>query len=104
MTKDRDAVQELIQTQQEVLEWFGCEGDFFIKPLLDCEWTINDTEDFYFLSYWIKQNKRVNAVIVKRNGLPMLYHKKKYTMVVAIDCVKIAFVFRNSRRIDVELE
>ena len=48
----------------------------------------------------MKPNKRINAVIVKRNGVPMVYQKKEYTMVVAIDCVKIAFVFRNSRRVD----
>ncbi|MCI8629868.1 MAG: hypothetical protein HFE57_10335 [Firmicutes bacterium] len=103
MTKDRDVVQEWIQTQNEVLQFFQCEGEFFIKPL-DYEWTIRHTEDFYFLSYWIRKNKRVDAVIVKKNGLPMVYRKREYTMVVAIDCVKIAFVFRNSQQIDVELE
>lgn len=103
MTKDRDVVQEWIQTQNEVLQFFQCEGEYFIKTL-DYEWTICHTEDFYFLSYWIKKNKRVDAVIVKKNGLPMVYRKKEYTMVVAIDCVKIAFVFRNSQQIDVELE
>lgn len=100
MTKDGDAVQQFIQTQKQVLDFFQCEGDFFIKPLMEYEWTVCSTEDSYFLSYWMKPNKRINAVIVKRNGVPMVYQKKEYTMVVAIDCVKIAFVFRNSRRVD----
>lgn len=100
MTKDRDAVQQFMQTQKEVLDFFRCEGEFFIKPLMDYEWTIRSTEDFYFLSYWIKPNKKINAVIVKRNGVPMVYKRKGYTMVVAIDCVKIAFIFDNSKRVD----
>ncbi len=100
MTKDGDAVQQFIQTQKQVLDFFQCEGDFFIKPLMEYEWTVCSTEDFYFLSYWTKPNKKINAVIVKRNGVPMVYQKREYTMVVAIDCVKIAFVFRNNRRVD----
>ena len=67
MTKDGDAVQQFIQTQKQVLDFFQCEGDFFIKPLMEYEWTVCSTEDFYFLSYWMKPNKRINAVIVKRN-------------------------------------
>ena len=31
MTKDGDAVQQFIQTQKQVLDFFQCEGDFFIK-------------------------------------------------------------------------
>ena len=44
----------------------------------------------------------MDAVIVKKNGIPMVYQKKEYTMVVAIDCVKIAFVFQNNQRVDVK--
>lgn len=102
MTKDKDTVQQFIQMQKEVLDFFQCQGEFFIKPLLNYYWTIHNTEDFYFLSYWMEKNKRITAVIVKRNSLPMIYKKKDYTMVVAIDCVKIAFVFRNNQRVDVE--
>ena len=29
----------------------------------------------------------------------MIYKTKEYTMVVAIDCVKIGFVFRNGKNI-----
>lgn len=102
MIKEKDMVQNFMQIQEKVLQSFQCEGEFFIKPLLELEWAIRDTEDFYFLSYWTKENKRMDAVIVKKNGIPMVYQKKECTMVVAIDCVKIAFVFQNNQRVDVK--
>ena len=70
MIKEKDMVQNFMQIQEKVLQSFQCEGEFFIKPLLELEWAIRDTEDFYFLSYWTKENKRMDAVIVK---------KKRYT-------------------------
>ena len=43
--------------------------------------------------------EKVDAVIVKKGGEPMIYKTKDYTMVVAIDCVKIGFVFRNGKKV-----
>ena len=52
---------------------------------------------FTFLCYWTDEGKKIDAVVVKKSGTPMIYKTKDYTMVVAIDCVKIGFIFRNGK-------
>ncbi|KXL52384.1 hypothetical protein CLNEO_23180 [Anaerotignum neopropionicum] len=98
MAKAKEPVQDFVQASKRVADFFGSEGDFFLKPLLDLEWTIRRDDDFYFLCYWLENDKKVEAVIVKKNGEPLIYRTKDYSMVVAIDCVKIGFVFRNGKR------
>lgn len=102
MAKGKEPIQDYVQKQKRVRDYFGCEGDFFLNPLLSLEWTIRQQEDFFFLCYWEEDGKKVEAVVVKKNGEPMMYKTKEYTMVVAIDCVKIGFIFRNGKRIDAE--
>ncbi len=99
MAKEKGPVVEFEQARKRINSYFGCDGDFFVKPLMDLEWAVKDNEDFAFLSYWTEEGKKVDAVIVKKGGEPMIYTKKEYTMVVDIDCVKIGFIFRNSKKI-----
>ncbi len=99
MAKGKEPVQGFVQASKRVTDLFGCEGDFFLKPLLDIEWTVRRDDDFYFLCYWLENGKKVEAVIVKKNGEPLIYKTKDYSMVVAIDCVKIGFVFSNEKNI-----
>ncbi|WP_304508305.1 hypothetical protein [Anaerotignum sp.] len=97
MAKGKEPVQEFVQASKKVADLFGCERDFFLKPLLELEWTVRQVDDFYFLCYWLENNKKVEAVIVKKNGEPLIYKTKDYSMIVAIDCVKIGFIFRNGK-------
>ena len=97
MAKEKGPVADFVQTRKRINDYFGCEGDFFIKPLLDLEWAVREDEDFTFLCYWTTEGKKVDAVVVKKSGTPMIYKTKDYTMVVAIDCVKIGFIFRNGK-------
>ena len=97
MTKAKEPVLEFEQSKKRVAAYFGCDGDFFFKPLLGLEWAVRQDEDFTFLSYWTEEGKKVDAVVVKKGGSPMIYKTKEYTMVVAIDCVKIGFIFCNEK-------
>ncbi len=94
-----EPVLAFAECQKQVAEYFGCDGDFFIKPLLNLEWAIKEEDDFHFLSYWTAEGKKTDAVVVKRGGKPMVYQTQAYTMVVAIDCVKIGFIFQNHKNI-----
>jgi hypothetical protein len=78
---------------------FGCPGDFFIRPLLGCAWEINGHEDIKILSY-VHNNATHEAVIVRLNGEAMVYRARGYVCVVAIDCVKIAFIFEENRELN----
>ena len=95
----KEPVLDYEQSRKRVSDYFGCDGDFFLKPLLDLKKKKKNEEDFYFLSYWTKEGKKVDAVVVKKGGEPMIFQTKEYTMVVAIDCVKIGFIFRSGKNI-----
>jgi len=97
MAKGRDPIQDFVQSKKRINDYFKCEGDFFLNPLMDLEWTIREEQDFYFLCYWTDVGRKIEAVVVKKNGEPMIYKTKDYTLVVAIDCVKIGFIFRNGK-------
>lgn len=99
MAKEKGPVVEFEQARKRIFQHFGVDGDFFVKPLLGFEWAVKEDEDFAFLSYWTNEGKKVDAVIVKKGGDPMIYKTKEYTMVVAIDCVKIGFIFRNGNKV-----
>ena len=99
MAKEKGPVGEFEQARKRINNYFGVDGDFFVKPLLDFEWAVKEDEDFAFLSYWTSEGKKVDAVIVKKGGDPMIYKTKEYTMVVAIDCVMFGFVFRNGKKV-----
>ena len=86
MAKEKGPVADFVQTRKRINDYFGCEGDFF-----------REDEDFTFLCYWTDEGKKIDAVVVKKSGTPMIYKTKDYTMVVAIDCVKIGFIFRNGK-------
>ena len=101
--ENKEPILAYEQSIERLVEYFGCDSDFFMKLLLHCEWTVKEDGDFYFLSYWTEEGKKTDAVVVKKAGEPLLYKGKEYTMVVAIDCVKIGFIFRNDKEIEYQL-
>ena len=46
MAKEKGPVADFVQTRKRINDYFGCEGDFFIHPLLDFEWAVREDEDF----------------------------------------------------------
>lgn len=100
MINGNNKVTGFIQSSEDLMKQFGCDGDFFLKPLVDMEWAVRYEDDFPLLSYWSGDSgNKTKAVIVRKNGEPMIYKNGGYTMIVAIDCVKIAFIFHQSKEI-----
>jgi len=92
-----DMVADYISLNSRLFKYFGCDEEFFVKPLLDYNWAVKREDEFCFLSYWTEGEKVNNAVVVKKGGEPMVYKTDDYTMVIGIDCVKIGFVFSNDK-------
>lgn len=90
-----DPVAAFLTSQKNVMKHFGCDENFFVKPMLGIEWLIRTVDDFRFLTYWLAGDQKMDAVIVSRGGKPMIFKTASYTMVIAIDCVKMAFIFHN---------
>lgn len=100
MQNEGNPIQEYVAKRKSVMEHFKCEGDYYIKPLLEMQWKVSNEEDFYLLSYWSDNFPKTNSVILQKAGKPMIYEDRTHTMVVGIDCVKIAFLFENGKRLD----
>ena len=66
MTKDKEPILQFERSKQDVMDYFGCEGDFFVKPQLELEWAVWQDEDFTFLCYWTEDGKKIDAVVVKK--------------------------------------
>ena len=96
MSNKKDFLKNDIASKKELMKHFLVDDDFFIKPLESLKWAVKEEDDFSFLIYWENDNKRKTAVIVKKNGNSMIYKADTYTMVIAIDCVKTAFIFSNA--------
>ena len=94
MTKNTDFITNFINSQKDLMKYFGCDGDFYIRPLINNNWSIKNQDNFSILSYWESDNRKIDAVIVRKSGKPMIYKKSDFTMIIGIDCVKLAFVFK----------
>jgi hypothetical protein len=94
----RHHLNTLIKARKQLMKAFGCPDEYLIKPLPDSPWRISGDDDMRILSYEHNSNME-NAVIVRQNGEAMIFRTKGYVCVVAIDCVKIAFLFDENQEL-----
>lgn len=94
MLDSSEFVHNFISSQKNLMKYFGCDGEFYVKPLINYSWAIKSNDDFSILSYWDNNDKRIDAVVVKKGGKPMVYKRDDFTMIIGIDCVKLAFIFK----------
>lgn len=95
----KDIVENFINAKNILNKKFNCNDDFFIKPLIDKKWTIKDNDGIFFLTYLDDNDRTKECVIVKKNNEPMIYKKDNYTMIIGIECVKLAFILDNNNSI-----
>ena len=88
-------IQDFFEAKEELLRSFGCTEDYHIESRLGQNWEITEDDGVFFLSYWENIASKTTAVIVKKNDAPLLFETSGYTMIIAIDCIKIAFIFNN---------
>lgn len=89
MEKMRNTVDAYIEAGERLFAAFGCAQHYYIRPMPGCPWQVLHGE-IPILSY--ERNGAHNAVIVRQDGRPLIYRAGGYALVIAIDCVKIAFL------------
>lgn len=99
MSKDEDAIYNFIEDSEKIKKYFNFEGDFFIKPLLDCKWKVVTNNDISILTYIKNDGKKIDCVVVQKNNKPIIFENVKFTMILAIDCVKISFIFDSDNKL-----
>lgn len=94
----RNILNKFYNTQNKIFESFDIKNEYLLRIDLYSKWTIEEIEGTFFLKYWDDKNEQTN-VIVKQDNVPLISDKNGYTMIVAIDCIKISIVFNNSNKI-----
>ncbi len=97
--ENNSVVDDFIQAQKVIFNAFELGKDYHIKIFTDNKWTLNDFEDGQILRYWVKEDRFEDCVIVKENGESIIRQYDKYSIVIALDCVKTAFLFETNKRI-----
>lgn len=97
-----ELIERYITTKKLLLHSFKCEDDYFIKNYRDVKWCISNSDNWCIVSYWenIKNREiKIDVAVAKKNGKPMIFKSEDYTMIIGIQCVKIAFIFDNNKKL-----
>ena len=87
------------ETKDKLLRSFDCDKEYFIKNNEYYNWRVKDIDGMFFLMYWKDGGKLNECVIVKKNNEPVIVRKKDYTMILVIECVKIAVILKNDMEV-----
>ena len=90
----RKAVPEYIVARNNLFRYFDCPDSYLVRTMTNTEWTVRTEEGISFLTLFI-EDTRAEFVVVRKDNAPLVYQSGEYTMVIAIDCIKIAFVLKN---------
>ncbi len=93
-----NAIETYIEASERIAKDFDVNGEYFIKPILDCQWSLREVEGLMFFKY-IKDGKEYDQIVVRQNGENLIKEKEEHTLIVAIDCVKISFLVSNTMKI-----
>jgi len=93
-----DVVADYLKAYRALLWHFNCRQDYLVRSMIGYNWAIICEEDAFFLEYWRDGGEKSRAVAVRQDDAPMVYPAREYTLVVAIDCVKIGFILETWRQ------
>ena len=80
------------ESKRKLLRYFDCPENYSIRICADCHWRLLETEGATFLEYRRADRAPTKAVVVNKDGAPLVYRTKDLAMIIAIDCIKIAFI------------
>lgn len=92
-------LSEFSVTKSRIFAAFGCPSEYFVKFVENAHWKINSDNSMTFLTYSEPNSRPANCVVITREGKPMIYTYQDYTMVIAIECVKTALIFKTSKKV-----
>lgn len=93
----KDRLKGFNDRQVQIFNEFSIKNKYFLKVDLKSNWQVDEIDGVYFLKYWNKSKEETN-VVVKEGSKPVISRKNDYTMVVVVDCIKIAIVLDNKNK------
>ena len=95
----RREIRAYTDSKKKLLKLFGCDADLPIRVLVDAAWHVEQYDDVSFLHYEPQGGgEKLVSVIVNKDGEPWITLMNELTMIVAIDCIKFAFILKNKHR------
>jgi len=94
-----DIVSEFEKVSRKVQSYFNCQEEYLLKSMTDMDWCVWEDEGLHFLKYKNYKTPETNLVMVRRDGDPLSYRTEKYTLAIAIDCIKTGFIFLNEKEL-----
>jgi len=95
----RHELSAYIDANTKLLKLFGCESALPIRVLTNVEWRIQENEGVSFLHYRHKgTDDELVSVIINKDSEPWVTPLSDVSLVVAIDCIRFAFILNNELR------
>ena len=88
-------VPEYIMARDNLFRFFGCPDAYPIRTATNAEWAIREDSGICFLTLF-EGERRADFVVAQKDDEALVFKTKEYTMAVAIDCIKTAFVLKNA--------
>ena len=93
----RQEVSAYTDAKTNLLSLFRCEPELPVKVMVDAKWRLEENGGVFFLHYEPQPDRdSLVSVIVNKGGEPWITESGDLTMIVAIDCIKFAFILKNS--------
>jgi len=92
-------VENYLESKNSLFSYFDCNEEYFVKPVLDYEWRIKEIDNMFILTYWKQGGKLNECIIAKKDNIPIIVRKSDYSLVVAIECVKVAIILKTEREV-----
>ncbi len=97
----RKTIDTFLEIKEKIHLAFELEEEYFLKPILDYKWDVREVDGMMFFKY-IVDDKVFEQVVVRQKGENLFRVQGEYTLIVAIDCVKISFLVKNDNRVDLQ--
>ncbi len=92
-------VETYFNSKQKLMEYFEIDNDYYVYNAVNYKWNIRKNNEVSFLVLYKTNEMKEEYVVVKRNNLPHFQEKDEFSLYVAIDCIKVAFIVKNSNRL-----
>lgn len=91
----QNIIKDFTENTNKIFDLFNVSGNYFLKVLEDTSFQIISENDMFLVKYNENDNEITNLILTNK-GKPLIFDKDGYTMIIAIDCVKVALVFDNN--------
>lgn len=95
----KETIDLIVKNQNKLFEEFGVPNNYQLKIMKDAKFSVSVENEIHLVKYDENSSTTTNLILTKKDE-PLIFEKDGYTMIIAIDCVKVALVFSNDNRVE----